>query len=141
MLDIPPERVAYKGRLQPGRILLIDTSEGRIISNEEVKAKIASEHPYRQWLDEHMVSLKDLPAVEPKAPEKDHDKILQRQQAFEYTFEDQRIFLGPMSKIGRDPVGSMGNDASLAVLSNRPQLLYNYFQQPYPPDFQTPCTD
>ncbi len=129
VLDIPPERVAYKGRLQPGRILLIDTSEGRIISDEEAKAKIASEHLYRQWLDEHLISLKDLPAVEPKAPETDHDKILQRQQTFGYTFEDQRIFLGPMSKIGRDPVGSMGNDASLAVLSNRPQLLYNYFKQ------------
>ena len=73
--------------------------------------------------------MKDLPAIEPKEPEKDHEKILQRQQAFGYTFEDQRIFLGPMSKIGRDPVGSMGNDASLAVLSNRPQLLYNYFKQ------------
>ena len=129
VLDIPPERVVSKGRLQPGRILLIDTEEGRIISDDEAKGEIASEHPYGQWLDEHLIPLKDLPAVEPKEPPKDHDKILQRQQAFGYTFEDQRIFLGPMSKIGRDPVGSMGNDASLAVLSNRPQLLYNYFKQ------------
>ena len=129
VLDIPPERVVYKGRLQPGRILLIDTEEGRIISDDEAKDEIASEHPYGQWLDEHLTPLKDLPAVEPKEPPKDHDKILQRQQAFGYTFEDQRIFLGPMSKIGRDPVGSMGNDASLAVLSDRPQLLYNYFKQ------------
>ena len=129
VLDIPPERVVSKGRLQPGRILLIDTEEGRIISDDEAKDEIASEYPYGQWLDEHLVPLKDLPAVEPKEPAKDHDKILQRQQAFGYTFEDQRIFLGPMSKIGRDPVGSMGNDASLAVLSNRPQLLYNYFKQ------------
>ena len=129
VLDIPPERVVHKGRLQPGRILLIDTEKGRIISDDEAKDEIASEHPYGQWLDEHLISLKDLPAVEPKEPAKDHDKILQRQQAFGYTFEDQRIFLGPMSKIGRDPVGSMGNDASLAVLSNRPQLLYNYFKQ------------
>ena len=118
-----------RGVCSPGRILLIDTSEGRIISDEEAKNEIAAEHPYGQWLDEHLISLKDLPAVEPKEPETDHDKILQRQQAFGYTFEDQRIFLGPMSKIGRDPVGSMGNDASLAVLSNRPQLLYNYFKQ------------
>ena len=103
--------------------------KGRIISDDEAKDEIASEHPYGQWLDEHLTALKDLPAVEPKEPAKDHDKILQRQQAFGYTFEDQRIFLGPMSKIGRDPVGSMGNDASLAVLSNRPQLLYNYFKQ------------
>ena len=129
VLDIPPERVVSKGRLQPGRILLIDTEKGRIISDDEAKDEIASEHPYGQWLDEHLIPLKDLPAVEPKEPAKDHDKILQRQQAFGYTFEDQRIFLGPMSKIGRDPVGSMGNDASLAVLSNRPQLLYNYFKQ------------
>ena len=129
VLDIPPERVVSKGRLQPGRILLIDTEEGRIISDDEAKDEIASEHPYGQWLDEHLIPLKDLPAVEPKEPAKDHEKILQRQQAFGYTFEDQRIFLGPMSKIGRDPVGSMGNDASLAVLSNRPQLLYNYFKQ------------
>ena len=128
-MDIPPERVVSKGRLQPGRILLIDTEKGRIISDDEAKDEIASEHPYGQWLDEHLIPLKDLPAVEPKEPAKDHDKILQRQQAFGYTFEDQRIFLGPMSKIGRDPVGSMGNDASLAVLSNRPQLLYNYFKQ------------
>ena len=129
VLDIPPERVVSKGRLQPGRILLIDTEEGRIISDDEAKDEIASEYPYGQWLDEHLITLKDLPAVEPKEPPKDHNKILQRQQAFGYTFEDQRIFLGPMSKIGRDPVGSMGNDAALAVLSNRPQLLYNYFKQ------------
>ena len=129
VLDIPAERVAYKGRLQPGRILLIDTEAGRIISDDEAKDEIAAEHPYGQWLNEHLTSLKDLPTVEPKETEKEHDKILQRQQAFGYTFEDQRIFLGPMSKIGRDPVGSMGNDASLAVLSNRPQLLYNYFKQ------------
>ena len=129
VLEVPPERVAYKGRLQPGRMLLIDTSEGCIISDEEVKATIASEHPYRQWLDEYMIPLEDLPAVEPKEPERDHNKILKRQQAFGYTFEDQRIFLGPMSKIGRDPVGSMGNDAPLAVLSDRPHLLYNYFKQ------------
>ena len=129
VMEVAPEMVDYKGRLQPGRTLLIDTEEGRIISDEEVKNQIASEHPYRQWLDEYMVVLSDLPEVRPKEPEKDHDVILQRQQAFGYTFEDQRVFLGPMSKIGRDPVGSMGNDAPLAVLSNKPHLLYNYFKQ------------
>ena len=129
VMEVAPEMVDYKGRLQPGRILLVDTKEGRIISDEEVKSQIASEHPYRQWLDQYMVALSDLPKVQPKEPEKDHDIILQRQHAFGYTFEDQRVFLGPMSKIGRDPVGSMGNDAPLAVLSNKPHLLYNYFKQ------------
>ncbi|MCZ6632967.1 MAG: glutamate synthase subunit alpha, partial [bacterium] len=129
VIDIPPERVAFKGRLQPGRILLIDTEEGRIISNDEAKARIVAEHPYKEWLDTYMVSLEDLPAVELKEPPKDHEAILQRQQAFGVTFEDLRIFIGPMSKIGRDPVGSMGNDAPLAVLSDKPQLLYNYFKQ------------
>ena len=129
VMEVAPEMVDYKGRLQPGRTLLIDTEEGRIISDEEVKNQLASEYPYRKWLDEHMVVLSNLPKVQPKEPEKDHDIILQRQQAFGYTFEDQRVFLGPMSKIGRDPVGSMGNDAPLAVLSNKPHLLYNYFKQ------------
>ena len=129
VMEVAPEMVDYKGRLQPGRTLLIDTEEGRIISDEEVKNQLASEYPYRKWLDEHMVVLSNLPKVQPKEPEKDHDTILQRQQAFGYTFEDQRVFLGPMSKIGRDPVGSMGNDAPLAVLSNKPHLLYNYFKQ------------
>ena len=129
VMEVAPEMVDYKGRLQPGRTLLIDTEEGRIISDEEVKNQVASEHPYRQWLDGYMVALSDLPEVRPKEPEKDHDVILQRQQAFGYTFEDQRVFLGPMSKIGRDPVGSMGNDSPLAVLSNKPHLLYNYFKQ------------
>jgi len=129
VVDIPADRIIYKGRLQPGKLLLIDTKEGRIISDDDAKAKITSEFPYKQWIDEHMVSLKDLPVVESRVPERDHEKILQRQQVFGYTFEDQRIFLGPMSKIGRDPVGSMGNDAPLAVLSNMPHLLYNYFHQ------------
>ena len=129
VMEVAPEMVDYKGRLQPGRTLLIDTEEGRIISDEEVKNQVASEHPYRQWLDGYMVALSDLPEVRPKELEKDHDVVLQRQQAFGYTFEDQRVFLGPMSKIGRDPVGSMGNDSPLAVLSNKPHLLYNYFKQ------------
>ena len=129
VIEVDPEDVLYKGRLQPGRILLVDTQQGRIISDEEVKRDAATEHPYGQWLDEHLVALSSLPEVPAKEPEPDHDKTLQRQQVFGYTFEDQRVFLGPMSKIGRDPVGSMGNDAPLAVLSNQPHLLYNYFKQ------------
>ena len=127
--ELEPERIAYKGRLQPGRILLVDTQKGRIISDDEVKQSMVSEHPYQQWLDDHLISLKNLPAVAPIAPPTNHAEILMRQQAFGYTFEDLKIFVGPMSKIGRDPVGSMGNDAPLAVLSNKPHLLYNYFKQ------------
>ena len=127
--DLEPERIAYKGRLQPGRILLVDTKIGRIISDDEVKQSMVSEHPYQQWLDDHLISLKNLSAVAPIAPPTNHAEILTRQQAFGYTFEDLKIFVGPMSKIGRDPVGSMGNDAPLAVLSNKPHLLYNYFKQ------------
>jgi len=129
VVDIEPERVAYKGRLQPGRILLIDTQKGSIISDEEAKTQIASEHPYREWLDQHLVPLESLTDVDPIAPPTNHANILKRQQAFGYTSEDLKIFLGPMSHIGRDPVGSMGNDAPLAVLSNKPHLLYNYFKQ------------
>jgi len=129
VMKVAPEKVVTKGRLQPGRILLIDTEQGRIVSDEDVKEEIATQHPYRDWLADNLVSLSDLPDVAISEPELDHQLTLQRQQTFGYTFEDQRIFLGPMSKIGRDPVGSMGNDAPLAVLSNRPHLLYNYFKQ------------
>ena len=129
VLEIPPEMVEYKGRLQPGRMLLIDTAEGRIISDEEIKHRIASEHPYRQWLDEHLVDLAELPVGDPLPPLADHDEVLLHQQAFGYTYEDQRVFLGPMVEQLRDPVGSMGNDAPTAALSDRPHLLYNYFKQ------------
>ena len=127
--ELAPERVAYKGRLQPGRILLVDTAKGRVISDSEVKDEMVFAHPYQQWLDQHLISLVDLPAVAPIAPPTNHAEVLTRQQAFGYTFEDLKIFVGPMSKIGRDPVGSMGNDAPLAVLSNKAHLLYNYFKQ------------
>ncbi len=94
-----------------------------------MKQEIVTQQPYAQWLTDNLVPLTDLPSVSVKEPELKHQLTLQRQQTFGYTFEDQKVFLGPMSKIGRDPVGSMGNDAPLAVLSNRPHLLYNYFKQ------------
>ena len=128
VLDVPPERVLYKGRLQPGRMFLIDTEEGRIVADEELKNKYSSEHPYQQWLDQHMVELANIPDA-PYLPEPSHKTVLQRQLAFGYTFEDLRIMLAPMSKHGIDPVGSMGTDTPLAVLSNKSQCLYNYFQQ------------
>ncbi|MBI4115091.1 MAG: glutamate synthase large subunit [Candidatus Omnitrophica bacterium] len=128
VLDVPPERVLQKGRLQPGRMFLIDTEEGRIVADEELKGKISIEHPYRTWLDENMVKLEDLPEP-PHVHEPDHKTMLLRQQAFGYTFEDLRIIMAPMAKDGVEPVGSMGTDTPLAVLSNKPQLLFNYFKQ------------
>jgi len=128
VLDIAPDRILHKGRLQPGRMFLVDLQEGRIIADEELKEKIASEKPYAQWLKDSLVSIDDLPEG-PRVHEPDHDTVLMRQQAFGYTTEDLRILMAPMANDGNEAVGSMGNDASLAVLSDRPQLLYNYFKQ------------
>ena len=128
VLDIPPENVLLKGRLQPGRMFLVDTEQGRIVDDAEIKAKIATERPYRQWLDEHLVHLEDLPEP-PHVPPPDRDTLLQRQIAFGYTHEDERLLLTPMARDGVEAVGSMGNDAALAVLSNQPRLLYDYFKQ------------
>jgi glutamate synthase (ferredoxin) len=127
VLDIPADRVLHKGRLQPGRIFLIDTAQGRIIADEEIKTRLASERPYDQWLRQHLIALEDLPA-HPR-PEPDHDTVLHRQLAFGYTHEDLRVLLQPMAVRGEEPVGSMGTDTSLAVLSDRPRLLYDYFKQ------------
>ncbi len=128
VLDLPPEMVVQKGRLQPGRMFLIDTEQGRIVADEELKANVAREHPYQIWLDQNHVLLKNLPEP-PHVHEPDHRTVLQRQQAFGYTFEDLRFILGPMASDGAQPLGSMGTDTPLAVLSNKPQLLYNYFKQ------------
>ena len=128
VLPIAPERVEQKGRLQPGRMFLVDTSEGRIIADEEIKNGIARQHPYRKWLEENHVLLSSLPEP-PHEFLPEHDTILKRQQAFGYTFEDQRVILGPMARDGVQPLGSMGTDTPLAVLSDRPVLLYNYFKQ------------
>lgn len=128
VLEVAPENVLSKGRLQPGRMFLVDLQEGRIIADEEIKQKIATENPYQQWLDDNIVSLEDLPEA-PCPHEPDHDTVLMRQQAFGYTTEDQRTLLAPMANDGNEAVGSMGNDAALAVLSDKPQLLYSYFKQ------------
>ncbi|MCS7261519.1 MAG: glutamate synthase subunit alpha, partial [Anaerolineae bacterium] len=130
VLDIPPERVRYKGRLEPGRMLLIDTEQQRIISDEEIKYQIATAQPYRQWLNQHLVELERLPTeCEAAPPLPDHATVVRLQRAFGYTHEDLRLLIEPMAREGVEPVGSMGNDAPLAVLSDRPQLLYNYFKQ------------
>jgi len=128
VIDIDPARVRAKGRLQPGKIFLVDTVAGRIISDEELKRQICTQKPYRQWLAENKVDLKQLPDPPTVIPP-DHDTILTRQKAFGYTLEDIRLILLPMATKGEQPLGSMGTDTPLAVLSNRPQLLYNYFKQ------------
>jgi len=127
VLQIEPERIESKGRLQPGRMFLVNMQEGRIVADEEIKHQIAAEHPYREWINQHMVeiaSLKDGVASEPEAT-----PLTQKQMAFGYSFEDLRLLLTPMARDGVEAVGAMGNDAPLAVLSNRPKLLYDYFQQ------------
>lgn len=128
VLDIPVENVAQKGRLEPGKMLLIDTNQGRIVDDAELKAQIATEHPYKKWLAENRIKLEELPPA-PYVPGPDHETVLQRELIFGYTYEDGRVLIAPMSRDGQEPVGSMGTDTPIAVLSERPQLLYNYFKQ------------
>jgi glutamate synthase (ferredoxin) len=128
VLDIAPENIAYKGRLQPGRMLLADLREGRIVDDEELKRKLASEHPYGQWLKENTVPIEQLPDP-PHVHETDHATVMIRQQAFGYTNEDLKLLLAPMAASAIEAMGSMGTDTPLAVLSNQSQLLYNYFKQ------------
>ena len=128
VLDIPAERVLQKGRLQPGRMFLVDTEEGRIVADDELKQKIASEQPYREWLDANLIRLKDVPDPGIQPPPA-HENIIHRQLAFGYTFEDLRILMLPMARDGTEAVGSMGTDTPLAVLSNKSQPLFNYFKQ------------
>jgi glutamate synthase (NADPH/NADH) large chain len=126
--DIPPENVKIKGRLQPGKMFLIDLNEGRIIDDSELKQKIAGALPYSEWLQENLVELAKLPEA-PHAAEPDHATVFHRQQAFGYTVEDLKILMPPMAINGEEALGSMGTDTPLAVLSDKPQPLYNYFKQ------------
>ncbi len=127
VLDVPQDRIARKGRLEPGRMFLIDTAEQRIVDDAEIKEKLAGRKPYRAWLNVHRPV---LPAhVQEIVPAVEATPLLKRQQIFGYTQEDLDILLIPMARDGKEPVGSMGNDASLAVLSTRPQALFNYFKQ------------
>ena len=128
VLDVPAENVLVKERLHPGRILLVDTEQGRIIDDEEIKAELAAAHPYDSWLSDGLVHLDDLPAPPYVAPPA-HETVRRRQRVFGYTEEDLRILVGPMAQQGKEPIGSMGTDTALAVLSDRPRLLYDYFQQ------------
>ena len=126
-LDIDPARVIKKGRLRPGRMFLIDTSQGRIIDDEEIKAQLAAEHPYGEWLDEGLKHLDDLPEVF-HITESSRD-VLREQQTFGYTHEEIKILIEPMARAGIEALGSMGTDTPIAVLSDRPRLLYDYFTQ------------
>src|SRR6266436_4990087 len=128
VLDIAPERVLLKERLHPGRIFLVDTAQGRIIDDAELKHTYATQYPYGEWIRAYLTPVENLPAP-PSVPEPDHQTVLERQQVFGYTHEDLRLLLGPMAAGGEEPVGSMGTDTSLAVLSERPRLLYDYFKQ------------
>jgi glutamate synthase domain-containing protein 2/glutamate synthase domain-containing protein 1/glutamate synthase domain-containing protein 3 len=128
VLDIPDEDIRAKWRLQPGKIFLVDTQEGRIIDDEEIKDRLVHRKPYRQWLVRNRIELSKLPEP-PHVYLPDHNTILERQKVFGYTLEDLTMILAPMATDGEEPVGSMGNDTPIAVLSHRPQLLYNYFKQ------------
>ncbi len=127
VLDIDPAAVVRKGRLQPGRIFLADTGAGRILEDEEVKAELAAAHPYEDWLHAGLLQLDDLPERHRELP--DSRALLTQQQLFGYTEEELRVLLAPMARTGAEPLGSMGTDTPLAVLSDRPRLVYDYFTQ------------
>jgi glutamate synthase (NADPH/NADH) large chain len=131
VLDVPDERIVRKWRLQPGKMLLIDMEQGRIIEDEEIKRTLAEAEPYEEWLAETQFKLEELKldAVAGDPPANDPQALLDRQQAFGYTQEDLAFFLEPMGKDGDDPIGSMGHDTPIAVLSARPKLIYEYFKQ------------
>ena len=126
---IDPAKVIKKGRLEPGRMFLVDTNEGRIIGDDELKEKIAVEKPYAEWLQQNLVREDDLPAPTQPVKMLNIERLKLRQKAFGYTFEDLKFLIGPSVQTGAQPLGSMGNDTPLAVLSDRPQPLYNYFKQ------------
>ncbi len=128
VVDIKPENVSFHGRLEPGKMFLVDMNEGRIINDEEIKEEIASRYPYRKWLDENLVHLKAISAK--RGPIKyDEIDLKKREIVFGYTQEDLNTIIRPMAQLGKEPIGSMGSDTPIAILSERPQLVYNYFKQ------------
>jgi glutamate synthase (NADPH/NADH) large chain len=127
VLDIDPATVVRKGRLQPGRMFLVDTAEHRIIEDEEIKAELAADCPYDEWLHAGLIQLDDLPDREHIVHT--HASVTRRQQIFGYTEEEKRVLLTPMAKVGAEPIGSMGTDTPIAALSDRPRLLFDYFTQ------------
>jgi len=128
VVEFPPEKIRSKGRLRPGHMFLVDTVEGRIITDNEIKSKVARQRPYRRWLEENRIELRGLFDA-PKLVRSDRETIAQRMRMFGYTSEELKMILAPMALNGQEPIGSMGNDTPLAVLSDRPTLLFNYFKQ------------
>jgi glutamate synthase (NADPH/NADH) large chain len=128
VIEFAPENVLERGRLQPGKIFLVDVEAGRILPDDEVKGEIARQSPYGDWLKKHRIDLAALPSPDYVIPE-DHETVLSRQKAFGYTVEDLRMLVMPMGVNGEEPIGSMGTDTPLSVLSHRPQPLYTYFKQ------------
>ena len=127
VLNLDPSTVVKKMRLQPGRMFLVDTAQGRIVSDEEIKAELAAEHPYREWLDAGLFHLDELP--QGNYVRMPHHRIVLRQQAFGYTYEELNLLVAPMARKGAEPLGSMGTDTPVAVLSQRSRMLFDYFQQ------------
>lgn len=127
--DIEQSHITAKGRLEPGKMFLVDTEEGRIIPDEEIKHTLASQHPYRQWVEGNTVRMDELPARE--HVNHSYESVLRRQRAFGYTEEDLKLILTPMANTGKEPLGSMGNDVPMAVLSKRSRMLFDYFTQKF----------
>jgi glutamate synthase (NADPH) large chain len=127
VLEIEPSKVIKKGRMKPGRMLLVDLNEHRLINDDEIKAQLAAEHPYDQWLESGRIDLNDLP--EQQHVVHSHASVIRRQQIFGYTHEELRLLITPMANSGAEPIGSMGSDTPVAVLSERPRLLFDYFSQ------------
>ena len=129
VLDLDPARVVRKGRLQPGRMFLADTAQGRIVEDDEIKADLAAQHPYDEWLHAGLIHLEDLPEREHITHT--HASVVRRQQTFGYTEEELRVIIAPMARTGGEALGSMGTDTPIAVLSDRPRLLFDYFTQSF----------
>lgn len=128
VIEIEPKNIEYHGRLEPGKMFLVDMNEGRIVNDEEIKENIARKHPYKKWLDKNLIHLRDIPSkLGPIEHQEEPLKI--RQTVFGYTDEDLRTIILPMAQQAKEPIGSMGSDTPIAVLSERPQLIYNYFKQ------------
>ena len=127
VLDIPEQKIVKKWRLQPGKMLLVDLDQGRIVDDEELKTTLSTAKPYREWIDRCRISVEQLPEPAPATPSS--VPLLDRQQVFGYTQEDLKVILAPMAQNGEEAIGSMGNDAALPILSSRPKVFYNYFKQ------------
>src|SRR6478672_8784221 len=127
VLDVAPEKIVRKGRLEPGRTFLVDTRQGRIIPDDEIKSELASLHPYQEWLEKGLVHLEDLPPQFPLVPQ--HSSAVQQQRMFGYTQEDLRLIITPMARNAVESLGSMGTDTPVPVISDRPRMLYEYFKQ------------